>query len=236
MIVRERGDRAGGGRRRIEGRIGNDRAAPGPPRPLFDPRRNDILRDFPKWSSDSVLDSNPFSFLDRTRPEDYLELALKEARRALEADEVPVGAVVVDIPSGRVVARAHNQRELLKDPTAHAEVLAITQAAAHYEAWRLTNAALFVTLEPCLMCAGAIVLARIPRVYYAADDPKAGAFRSVFQVLRDPRNNHVPEVNAGLKAGESGELLREFFRKKRSQPPKPAARPQNGSPEGGAGE
>lgn len=177
------------------------------------------------------MDQNPFLFLERYRPEDYLELALKEARRALEADEVPVGAIVVDMPTGRVIARAHNQRELLKDPTAHAEVLAITQAAAHYEAWRLTQAALFVTLEPCLMCAGAIILARIPRVYYAADDPKAGAFRSVFEVLSSPRNNHVPEVTAGIKAVESGELLRDFFRKKRSQPTKDGRgpKPQNGT-------
>lgn len=170
------------------------------------------------WSPVSLLDQNPFAFLERSRPEDYLELALKEARRALEADEVPVGAVVVDMPTGRVIARAHNQRELLKDPTAHAEVVAITQAAAHYGAWRLTNAALFVTLEPCLMCAGAIVLSRIPKVYYAADDPKAGAYRSVFQVLANAKNNHVPEVNFGLKAAESAELLRDFFRKKRPRP------------------
>jgi len=192
---------------------------------LIGARLEDILPAFLKWRCSSTLDLNPFSFLERSRPEDYLELALKEARRALEADEVPVGAIIVDMPTGRVVARAHNQRELLKDPTAHAEILAITQASAHYEAWRLTQAALFVTLEPCIMCAGAIVLARIPKVYYAADDPKAGAFRSVFQVLAHPRNNHVPEVNAGIKAAESGDLLREFFKRKRSQP---TTHPTNG--------
>ncbi len=154
-------------------------------------------------------------FLERSSPEHYLELALKEARRALEADEVPVGAVIVDLPSGRVIAKAHNQREMLQDPTAHAEVIAITQAAAHYGSWRLTDAALFVTLEPCLMCAGAIIQARIPKIYYAADDPKAGAYRSVFQVLVNRGNNHMPEVVAGVRAGESGELLREFFKTKR---------------------
>lgn len=172
----------------------------------------------PKWSGRKALDQDPFTFLERKRPEDYLELALKEARKALEADEVPVGAVIVDIPSGHVIARAHNQRELLQDPTAHAEVIAITQAAAHYGSWRLTDAALFVTLEPCLMCAGAIVQSRIPRVFYAADDPKAGAHRSAFQVLVHPLNNHRPEVGAGVRAAESGELLREFFRKRRLRP------------------
>ena len=161
------------------------------------------------------MDSDPFSLLETRKPEDYLSLALKEARRALEEDEVPVGAIVVDLDSGNVVARAHNQRELLKDPTAHAEILAITQAAAHYGSWRLTRAALYVTLEPCLMCAGAIVQARIPKVYYAAVDPKAGAHRSVFEVLAHPRNNHVPEVQGGIRAEESGEILRDFFRKKR---------------------
>jgi tRNA(adenine34) deaminase len=164
------------------------------------------------------LDQDPFAILDQKVPEHYLDLALREARKALEVDEVPVGAVLVDIPSGRVVARAHNQRELLRDPTAHAEILAITQAAAHYESWRLVDAALFVTLEPCLMCAGAIVQARIPRVYYAAEDPKAGAHRSVFQVLVHPGNNHRPEVVAGIRAAESGELLRDFFRRKRVKP------------------
>jgi tRNA(adenine34) deaminase len=144
-----------------------------------------------------------------------MDLALKEARSALEVQEVPVGAVLVDIPSGQVIAKAHNQRELLQDPTAHAEIIAITQAAAHYESWRLTDAALFVTLEPCVMCAGAIVMARIPKVFYGADDPKAGAHRSVFQVLVDSRHNHRPVVVPGIRVEESSELLRGFFQKKR---------------------
>ncbi|MCZ6793098.1 MAG: nucleoside deaminase [Planctomycetota bacterium] len=159
-----------------------------------------------------------FSFLGAKGPEHFIQMALKEARKAFEADEVPVGAVIVDLPSGRVIARAHNQRELLQDPTAHAEVLAITQAAAYHRSWRLTNCALFVTLEPCAMCSGAIVLARIPRVYYAADDSKAGAHRSVFQVLATPKHNHVPEVVGGILAEESSRLLREFFQKKRTRP------------------
>ena len=114
-------------------------------------------------SNGSVDERLALLFQERT-PESFMDLALREAKRAREADEVPVGAVIVDIPTGRLIARAHNQRELLQDPTAHAEVLAITQAAAHYGSWRLTDAMLFVTLEPCLMCAGAIVLARLPLV------------------------------------------------------------------------
>jgi tRNA(adenine34) deaminase len=165
------------------------------------------------------VDQEPLpAFLEPKPPEHYIALALAEARKALEADEVPVGAVIVDLASGHVVARAHNQREMLQDPTAHAEILAITQAAAHYRSWRLNQSALFVTLEPCLMCAGAIVLARIPRVYYAADDPKAGAHHSVFEVLAHDRNNHRPQVVSGIRAGESAELLSGFFRAKRNRP------------------
>jgi tRNA(adenine34) deaminase len=147
-----------------------------------------------------------------------MRLALAEARKAFESDEVPVGAVIVDEGTGRVIAKAHNQRELLQDPTAHAEVLAITQAAAHYRSWRLTEATLYVTLEPCLMCAGAIVLARIPRVVYGAPDPKAGAHCSVYEVLANAKNNHVPKVERGILADESADLLREFFQRKRERP------------------
>ena len=124
-------------------------------------------------------------------------------------------AVIVDVESGRVVARSHNQRELLKDPTAHAEILAITQAADYYKSWRLTDCVLYVTLEPCLMCAGAIVQARIPEVVYGAVDPKAGAHCSVFEVLANSSNNHFPRVQGGMLADESAELLREFFRERR---------------------
>ncbi len=152
-------------------------------------------------------------------PESLMDVALREAARARERDEVPVGAIIVDIPTGRVIARAHNQRELLSDPTAHAEVLAITQAAAHYESWRLTNAAIFVTLEPCAMCAGAIVLARLPYVCYGALDPKAGAHTSVHEILAHPRNNHVPLVAGGVRAEECGRILTDFFRSKREGNP-----------------
>jgi tRNA(adenine34) deaminase len=164
------------------------------------------------------MGEQPFPFLEAKPPEHYIRLALGEARKALEVDEVPVGAVIVDQPSGRVIARAHNQREMLQDPTAHAEVLAITQAAAHYGTWRLTHASLFVTLEPCVMCAGAIVLARIPKVYYAATDPKAGAHTSAFDVLAHQRHNHRPEVVGGICAIEAGALLQEFFQAKRRKP------------------
>jgi len=161
--------------------------------------------------------ADPFSLLAQKRPEDYMGLALREARKAFDAGEVPVGAVLVDNESGQVVARAHNQRELLRDPTAHAEVLAITQGAAHYGAWRLSKATLYVTLEPCLMCAGAVILARLPKVVYGADDPKGGAHRSVHRVLVDSRNNHHPDVLPGVCASECSALLREFFQKRREK-------------------
>ena len=163
------------------------------------------------------MTTDPFGLLDIHRPERYIELALAEARRAFDLDEVPVGAVIVDRESGSIVAKAHNQREMLRDPTAHAEMIAITQAAAHYESWRLVSCDLYVTLEPCLMCAGAIVQARIPRVIYATDDPKAGAHRSVFQVLANSANNHIPDVLPDVRAAEASELLREFFRRKRKK-------------------
>jgi tRNA(adenine34) deaminase len=164
------------------------------------------------------MEAEAAAFLDSLRrPEEYMRMALREAERAAEAGEVPVGALLVENATGRVIAKAHNQRELLRDPTAHAEILAITQGAAHYDSWRLTGVTLYVTLEPCLMCAGAIVLARIPRVVYGADDPKAGAFRSVHPVLVDARNNHRPEVVAGILAPECGAVLTRFFQGKRRE-------------------
>ena len=150
--------------------------------------------------------------------ESWMREAIAEANAALRRDEVPIGCVIVHEPTQRIVGRGHNLRETAHDATAHAEVIAITQAASHYGSWRLTEAALFVTLEPCLMCAGAIVQSRIPKVYYGADDEKAGAYRSVFQVLVHPGNNHVPDVVGGIRAEECGDLLREFFRKKRLKP------------------
>jgi len=145
--------------------------------------------------------------------EAFMKEALKEAEKALQADEVPVGAVVVH--QGRVIARAHNQRETLRDPTAHAEMIAITQAAAALDRWRLSGCILYVTLEPCAMCAGAMVLARIDRLVFGADDPKAGAVGSLYNIPHDSRLNHRLEVTAGVLAEECGGLLQEFFRTKR---------------------
>ena len=139
--------------------------------------------------------------------------ALRVAEKALGHDDVPIGAVVVR--EDEVIGRGHNERELLEDPTAHAEILALREAAAHLGSWRVLDATLYVTLEPCAMCAGAIVLARVPRVVYAAVDPKAGAAGSVMDVLDHPRLNHRPEVVGGLLADESAELIRGFFRSRR---------------------
>jgi len=142
-----------------------------------------------------------------------MRLALREAERALEHDDVPVGAVVVR--EGEVVGAGHNERELRQDPTAHAETIALREAARAVGSWRLLDCVLYVTLEPCAMCAGAIVLARLPRVVYGTADPKAGAAGSVMDVLAEPRLNHRPEVAPGLLADESAALLTEFFGRRR---------------------
>jgi tRNA(adenine34) deaminase len=152
---------------------------------------------------------------DRFFPRDeyFMRLALREAERALEQDDVPIGCVVVH--EGEVLGAAPNERELRGDPTAHAEVLALREASEKLGTWRLLNCALYVTLEPCAMCAGAIVLARVPRVVYGAPDPKAGMAGSVLDVLGEPRLNHRPEVAGGLLAGESADLLQTFFGSRR---------------------
>jgi len=147
------------------------------------------------------------------RDEYFMRLALREAERALEHEDVPVGCVIV--LDGEVVAATRNERELRGDPTAHAEVLALREASVQVGSWRLDGCALYVTLEPCAMCAGAIVLARAPRVVFGAADPKTGAAGSVFDVLAEPRLNHRPEVAGGLLAQESGDLLRAFFASRR---------------------
>ena len=142
-----------------------------------------------------------------------MRLALREAALALEHDDVPVGCVIVH--EGEVIAAARNERELRSDPTAHAEVLALREAARAVGTWRLSGTALYVTLEPCAMCAGAMVLARVPRVVYGAADPKAGAAGSVLDVLAEPRLNHRPETSGGLLAPDSAALLRDFFAPRR---------------------
>lgn len=143
--------------------------------------------------------------------ETWMRRALEEAREGGRADEVPVGAVVVG-PDGALLGAAHDERLRLKDPTAHAEILALRQAAKASGDWRLEDCDLYVTLEPCPMCAGAIILSRIVEVYYAADDPKAGCCGTLMNLLEDSRFNHQPKVIPGLMAEECGELLKTFFR------------------------
>ncbi len=144
----------------------------------------------------------------------FMQEAIKQAQTAFERDEVPVGAVIVC--DKKVIARAYNQVELLKDPTAHAEMLAITQATNQLASKWLEKCTLYVTLEPCSMCAGAMVLARIKRVCYGAADPKAGACGSILDIVREKRLNHRLEVKAGICEDVCGELLTEFFRRKRA--------------------
>jgi len=143
------------------------------------------------------------------RDDYFMRLALREAERALEHDDVPIGAVLVR--DGELVAAAHNERELRQDPTAHAEIIALREGARLAESWRILDAVLYVTLEPCAMCAGAIVLARVARVVFGASDPKAGACGSALDVLGEPRLNHRADVSGGLLALESGALLSDFF-------------------------
>ena len=138
-----------------------------------------------------------------------MALALDAARRCLDHDDVPVGAVVAR--NGAAIGTGRNERELRQDPTAHAEILALREAARHLGSWRILDSVLYVTLEPCAMCAGAIVLGRVTRVVYGTSDPKAGAAGSVLDVLGEPRLNHSPEVAGGLLAADSSDLLRAFF-------------------------
>jgi tRNA(adenine34) deaminase len=147
------------------------------------------------------------------REEYFMRLALREAARALEHDDVPIGAVVVQ--GGEVIGAGHNERELRADPTAHAEMIALREAARALGSWRVLDSVMYVTLEPCAMCAGAIVLARLPRVVFGATDPKAGAAGSVFNVLEEPRLNHRPQVESGLLAEDCADLLRAFFAPRR---------------------
>jgi tRNA(adenine34) deaminase len=144
----------------------------------------------------------------------FMRMAIAEAEAALAEDEVPIGAVIVH--GDRVIAAAHNQREQLKDPTAHAEMIAITQAAQALNSWRLEGCTLYVTLEPCPMCAGAILQARVPMVVYGAADPKAGAVQTLFQLLGDRRLNHQCQIVPGVLAEPCGQMLTRFFQKQRA--------------------
>src|SRR4051794_17440116 len=147
--------------------------------------------------------------------EAFMREALALARAAAEAGEVPIGCVVVHDPTGRVVGRGANRRQTDHDPTAHAEILAMREAGHALNHWRLLDCTLVVTLEPCPMCAGATVNARIPRLVYACDDPKAGAVRTLYQICEDQRLNHRMEVVSGVLSDECAELLRAFFRERR---------------------
>lgn len=151
----------------------------------------------------------------KTSHSDYMQEALKEAQKAFESDEVPIGAVIVH--KKKIIARAHNQIVTLKDPTAHAEMIAITQAADYFRNERLINCSLYVTIEPCSMCAGAAVLARIKRIIYGARDPKTGACGSVLNIAGNEKLNHRIEVISGVLREDCAFMLREFFRKRRRQ-------------------
>ena len=153
----------------------------------------------------------PITEVDRK----WMRLALSEAKRALASDDVPIGAIAVH--QGAIIGRGHNRREADNDPTAHAEIIAIRKAAAALGMWRLDGVTLYCTLEPCCMCAGAMVLARLPRLVYAAIDPKAGAAGSITDITRHHRLNHQVQVEGGLFAEEAAELLRAFFRRLRSE-------------------
>ena len=146
--------------------------------------------------------------------ENFMAEALKEAMKAIREDEVPVGCVIVH--EGKIIGRGHNRTLALQDPTAHAEILAITAASEHLGSWRLSGCTVYSTIEPCIMCAGALVLARIDRLVYGAPDPKFGACESLYNIVQDSRLNHRMAVSGGILKDQSAEIMQEFFRKKRS--------------------
>ena len=143
----------------------------------------------------------------------YMKLAIDQAFIAEENGDVPIGCIIVH--ENQVIGRAYNQREQLQDPTAHAEIIALTQAASFLESWRLLDCTMYVTLEPCCMCAGALVLARMKRLVYGCDDPKTGAVKSLYNIVQDDRLNHKVEVTSGVMADECTTLLQSFFKRRR---------------------
>jgi tRNA(adenine34) deaminase len=151
--------------------------------------------------------------LAKKQDEQYMQIAIEQARIAEENGDVPIGAVIVR--ENRIIGKAYNQREQLQDPTAHAEIIALTQAAAALENWHLNGCTIYVTLEPCPMCAGALVLSRMERLVYGCDDPKAGACKSLYNIVQDARLNHRLEVTSGVLAEQCSKLLRDFFSQKR---------------------
>ena len=145
--------------------------------------------------------------------EEYMKVAIEEAKAAAENGDVPIGCIIVH--NGLIIGRAYNQREQLQDPTAHAEIIALTQAAAALESWRLTGCTMYVTLEPCPMCAGALVLSRIERLVYGCDYPKTGAVKSLYNIVQDKRLNHQIEVESGILTEDCSRLLQDFFKRRR---------------------
>jgi tRNA(adenine34) deaminase len=160
-----------------------------------------------------MQESGNDSVLSPDQDERFMRLAVREALAAEEAGDVPIGAVIVK--DGQIIGKAHNQREILQDPTAHAEMIALTQAAERMGSWRLEGCTIYVTLEPCPMCAGALVLGRVARLVYGCSDPKAGACGSLYDIVRDARLNHRLEVRSGVLAEECAALLSDFFRRRR---------------------
>ena len=151
--------------------------------------------------------------IDSKEDQLYMKIAIEQAQIAEENGDVPIGAVIVF--EKQIIGKAYNQREQLQDPTAHAEIIALTQAAAFIESWRLHGCTMYVTLEPCTMCAGALVLARIDRLVYGCDDPKTGAVKSLYNIVSDQRLNHIIDVTSGVLAEECSGLLQQFFRRRR---------------------
>jgi tRNA(adenine34) deaminase len=147
--------------------------------------------------------------------EKFMKLAIEQAQIAEENGDVPIGAIIVY--ENQIIGKAYNQREQLQDPTAHAEIIALTQAAAFLESWRLHGCTMYVTLEPCPMCAGALVLARIDRLVYGCDDPKTGAIKSLYNIVTDERLNHTIDVVSGVLSEECSSLLQQFFRQQRNK-------------------
>ena len=162
-----------------------------------------------------MIESAPNSVQKRTVDEQYMRIAFDQAKTAEENGDVPIGAVIVH--NNQIIAKAYNQKEQLQDPTAHAEIIALTQAAAALENWHLNGCTMYVTLEPCPMCAGALVLARIDRLVYGCDDPKTGAVKSLYTIVQDSRLNHRLEVTSGVLADECAKQLQDFFEKRRTE-------------------
>lgn len=162
-----------------------------------------------------MIDESAGSVLAGNSDGQFMRVALDAARTAEENGDVPIGAVIVY--QDRIIAKAYNQREQLQDPTAHAEIIALTQAAEFVGSWRLEGCTMYVTLEPCCMCAGALVLARMDRLVYGCDDPKAGACKSLYNIVQDERLNHRLEVTAGVLAADCTAILQDFFLRRRNE-------------------